>query len=249
MLKQYVNHTTALGSAAEDPFRYSPSSGLYSRSKVPVKMFPRQIAHTTCRQVRHLSSLSPAAIASLDTWISSEKQMSVKDHLSSRHISNLYITLPTRDGTQRPYVAPGGTLPYGHHLVFFNPRNPERALRNDGTDADFCPPEPFTRRMWAGGKMFWHQPLSLTGDVATAIFNIQSVDKKGFDTDFPMVFVKQHIQYMNAQNAVCVEEERSHVYLSSAGNSRSVKQGNSSDHASILNELTMTFGSTWSSQV
>ncbi|THH33968.1 hypothetical protein EUX98_g284 [Antrodiella citrinella] len=160
----------------------------------------------------------------VNAWISSDKKLVAHDTLSAEHLSNLFITLPTRDGSRQPYVAPKHTdhLAYGHHLVFFHPRNPECALRADGTDADFCPPEPFTRRMWAGGKIEWHKPL-LVGSKATAVSTIRSVDKKGFDKDSPKVFVKQNIQYLNERRELCVDEERSHVYLSSPGNARVIR--------------------------
>jgi len=96
-------------------------------------------------------------------------------------------------------------------------------LRSDGTDADFCPPEPFTRRMWAGGKIEWYKPL-LVGSRATAASTIRSVDKKGFEKESPKVFVKQNIQYLDEDRQLCVDEERSHVYLSSPGNARGVKE-------------------------
>lgn len=74
--------------------------------------------------------------------------------------------------------------------------------------------------------MKWHSPL-LIGQKATAISNISSVEKKGFEKgSSPMVFVKQRIAYSNHGSAqTALEEERSHVYLSSAGNVRRVRQG------------------------
>lgn len=186
--------------------------------------FLRHIASQVHR--RHSSTVSPSALAALDTWIASNKKLVIHDTLRAEHLSSLYATLPTRDGSRKSYVPPrdGDHLGYGHHLVFFHPRNPESALRSDGTDADFCPPEPFTRRMWAGGKIEWHKPL-LIGSGATSVSTIRSIDKKGFEKASPKVFVKQHIQFSNTEGEVCVEEERSHVYLSTPGNARTVRPG------------------------
>jgi len=159
----------------------------------------------------------------LDKWIASKKQLILKDRLGSEHLSDLYITLPTRDGTRRRYTPPEDGLPlgYGHHLVFFHPRNPEAVLRQDGTDADFCPPEPFTRRMWAGGKMKWHKNPLLIGQKATASSTVGSVEKKGFENGSPMAFVKQKIEIqMQGRSEVSVEEERTHVYLPVGSNQR-----------------------------
>lgn len=44
-------------------------------------------------------------------------------------------------------------LPVGHHLVYFGPQVTSSELMPDGTVADHCPGAPFTRRMWAGGRV------------------------------------------------------------------------------------------------
>jgi hydroxyacyl-ACP dehydratase HTD2-like protein with hotdog domain len=172
-------------------------------------------------------------LKALDSWISiPNKSVLLLDRLSTEHLSDLFITLPTRDGSRATYVPPlqGSPLPYGHHLAFFHPRNPEHVLRNDGTDADFCPPEPFTRRMWAGGKMKWnHSSPLLVGSKAKAVSTVAKVDKKNFDGPAPMVFVKQSIEY-SSDSGIGIEEERSHVYLpqTTAGETkRGPRQGSS----------------------
>ncbi|TFK92105.1 hypothetical protein K466DRAFT_514066 [Polyporus arcularius HHB13444] len=186
---------------------------------------------------RHYSSppspaphLSAANVDALDRWINTEKQLAFSDTLRPEHLADLYVTLPTRDGSRHPYeYSPpreGEPLGYGHHLVFFHPRNAEKALRSDGTDADFCPPEPFTRRMWAGGRMVWKRPLCV-GDRTAAVSTISAIDKKGFEpgTGMPMVFVKQKLEYRKlGGDEVCIEEERSHVYLATAGHRRGPKE-------------------------
>lgn len=98
--------------------------------------------------------------------------------------------------------------------------------------------------------MIWNYPLVI-GDKVTATSAISSVQKKGFDspsTAFssgsqptepvpapsPMVFVKQRITYAkhgdggDKPKEIAIEEERSHVYLSSPGNVRRVRQGKAS---------------------
>lgn len=136
--------------------------------------------------------------SSLDKWIAQSHTLVLQDSLSADHLADLYITLPTRDGTRHPSIVPaaGQPLNYGHHLAFFHPRNPEAELRLDGTDGDFCPPPPFTRRMWAGGKIKWNAPL-IVGKLSTASSIFHSVTKKGFEKGNPMVFVKQHVFYQN----------------------------------------------------
>ncbi|KAI0670334.1 hypothetical protein C8Q78DRAFT_1079309 [Trametes maxima] len=202
---------------------------------------PLTVAAVSCRRGvalcipttrRHYSSPSPSPppppldVAALDRWISADKQLTLHDTIRPEHLADLYITLPTRDGSTRAFAPPqeGAPLSYGHHLAFFHPRNPESALRSDGTDTDFCPPEPFTRRMWAGGRMEWKRPLCV-GDEATAQATIGAVTKKGFEKATPMVFVSQKIQYRERKSgAVCIEEERAHVYLAGSGNKRVMKE-------------------------
>ncbi|EGO57582.1 hypothetical protein NEUTE1DRAFT_129488 [Neurospora tetrasperma FGSC 2508] len=44
-------------------------------------------------------------------------------------------------------------LPPGYHLIYYPLQTPPHLLFPDGTDADHCPGGPFTRRMWAGGRI------------------------------------------------------------------------------------------------
>lgn len=183
---------------------------------------------------RHCHTLSLLNTAAVDKWISDRKSLTLTDTFTPNHLADLHITLPTRDGTRgRPYHPPetGASLGYGHHLAFFHPRNPEAALRPDGTDADFCPPEPFTRRMWAGGTMQWnmdpHSALRV-GETACAVSNVVRVEKKGFNTNNPdpnpMLIVTQRIEITaNGRTKPSVIEERSHVYLASGGSKRTIK--------------------------
>jgi len=184
------------------------------------------------RRQRFYSTISHSEVEALNEWISSPRERVLSDSFHSEHLSDLYITLPTRDGTRHPFQAPREASPlgYGHHLAFFHSRVPELELREDGTDADFSPPEPFTRRMWAGGKITWdpENPLMI-GKKASATWGIDAVEKKGFDDPQknPMVFVNQRIDItMEGKARPSVSEERSHVYLSNVGNvKRVIREG------------------------
>ncbi|KAK6978136.1 mesaconyl-c(4)-CoA hydratase [Favolaschia claudopus] len=150
---------------------------------------------------RLYTSLHSSDARALDEWIASPKQLVLRDSFTIERISDLYLTLPTRDGTKTVYNPPklSAPLPYGSHLAFFHPRNSESKLRADGTDADFCPPPPLTRRMWAGGRMTWNSrnPLRIGESAGT-----------------PMAFVKQRIEITaSGQREPSVVEERSHVYI------------------------------------
>lgn len=80
--------------------------------------------------------------------------------LDGHQLQKLSLTLnrphlhPGLDVTSAP--PPNGTpLPPGYHLVYFSPASVESELGADGTDRTFNAPGPFSRRMWAGGRMTW----------------------------------------------------------------------------------------------
>ncbi|KAF9265424.1 hypothetical protein L218DRAFT_923616 [Marasmius fiardii PR-910] len=174
----------------------------------------RQLGYAQKGSRRHLSSQT------IDDWIASPKHAIMLDTLYPERLTDLYITLPTRDGVRKqPFLWPKRSQPlgYGHHMAFFHKHIPESHLRADATDGDFGPPEPFTRRMWAGGKMTWNteNPL-LIGEKVEATSWINSVEKKGFEKGNPMVFVDNKIEYsMIGKPEPSVVEERTHVYFSS----------------------------------
>ncbi|EIN07320.1 hypothetical protein PUNSTDRAFT_71314 [Punctularia strigosozonata HHB-11173 SS5] len=153
----------------------------------------------------------------LDQLNAAPKTLTLPDAFHQEHLADLYVTLPTRDGTYGPaHPSPkaGDQLGYGHHLVFFHPKNPLSKLRADGTDAELCPPEPFARRMWAGGQMLWLKPELLSvGQKAKAasILTRENVSLKGKERN-PMVFVQQRIEVATSGLPALVEN-RTHVYL------------------------------------
>lgn len=193
------------------------------------KQFSLPKLHPTARRFCAYDA-SPLNLKALDRWIALDKGQSYHDTLSADHLADLYITLPTRDGTIRPapYRRPqeGTILSFGHELVFCHHRNPVAALRLDGSDADFCPPKPFTRRMWASGSFKWQSPPLIIGEEVEARASVTSVLKKGFEKDSPMVFVNQTIEYRKlGQNVPSTVEERTHVYLPPGLNKNSVREG------------------------
>ncbi|KAF5373777.1 hypothetical protein D9758_000585 [Tetrapyrgos nigripes] len=154
---------------------------------------------------------------SLDQWIAEPKRLVLEDTVHPERLADLYITLPTRDGIRKPFHEPLKSQPlgYGHHIAFFHFLTPESELRSDGTDGEFCPPEPFSRRMWASGKMTWdpENPM-LIGEKAHATWTVDSVEKKGFEKGRPMLFVNKKIEFtMTGKDQPSFVEERVHVYL------------------------------------
>ncbi|CAN8099369.1 unnamed protein product [Discula destructiva] len=120
----------------------------------------------TSRRCRHRPQLGTRTLA---TAAEAAEQMmqafqgqakTLRQTLDSHHLQKLSLTLnrphlhPALDVTAAP--PPAGTpLPPGYHLVYFLPAAVEAALALDGTDRTFNAAAPFTRRMWAGGRMRW----------------------------------------------------------------------------------------------
>jgi len=87
-------------------------------------------------------------------------------------------------------------VPPGWHLAWFTPYQPVVELGKDGTDKTFNPPEPFTRRMWAGGEMEW-QPrrrLSVSSKVKETT-ELVSADAKVSRTGEEMIVVRVEKTY------------------------------------------------------
>lgn len=194
---------------------------------------PLRLPAACARRCSSSRAVTDDQLAVLDDWIEAagKRKLTSTDTLRAEHLSDLYVTLPTRDSAAEStssglLCADGERLGYGHHLIFFHPRDPERALRADGTDPEFCPPQPWTRRMWADGQMVWHEPGLRIGDKVIATGTIDSVEVKGHERGTPMVFVKQKIQYRKEHaHLPAIVEERSHVFLADPGNNRVVRQG------------------------
>ncbi|KAI5918066.1 hypothetical protein F4810DRAFT_715855 [Camillea tinctor] len=75
--------------------------------------------------------------------------------------------------------APGTLLPPGYHLAYFTPAGLEHELGPDGTDRTFNPPPPFTRRVWAGGKMSWHGELRVGEEIEERTRLVSATPKMG----------------------------------------------------------------------
>ncbi|KAF7363469.1 Histone H2B [Mycena sanguinolenta] len=144
------------------------------------------------------ATLTPANIQALDEYIAAPKKLVLEDTFNVERVSDLFITLPTRDGTRKPYTPPRLGSPCGIWLA-----SGVLSCSNPG------------KRMWASGRMSWNSkhPL-LVGKTATSSSTFGSVEKKGFDTESPMVFVTQRINItMAGETEPSITEERSHVYM------------------------------------
>ncbi|TMV08354.1 FAS1-like dehydratase domain-containing protein [Arenibacterium halophilum] len=119
----------------------------------------------------------------------------------------------TLDRDETP--ADGDALPPGWHWLYFNPFVQRRNIGDDGHPkrGGFLPAVALPRRMWAGGRLTYHQPLTL-GTEAEKVSEILNVKAKTGRAG-SLVFVT--VQHRLLQNgALCIEEEQDIVYREAA---------------------------------
>jgi hydroxyacyl-ACP dehydratase HTD2-like protein with hotdog domain len=103
--------------------------------------------------------------------------------------------------------ANGTALPPGYHLVYFTPNGTEVDLGPDGTDRSFNAPAPFTRRMWAGGRVKWTKgrPLRVGEEVEERTTLLAAEPKKGRD-GAEMIVVTVQKEFWGPQGLSVVDE-------------------------------------------
>lgn len=119
------------------------------------------------------------------------------------------------DVTELP--PPEGTpVPPGYHLVYFTPNGLESELGLDGTDRSFNAPAPFSRRMWAGGKIHWQrelggQGLLRVGDVAEESTRLKSAVAKKSKSGGEMVLVEVEKEVWGPRG-LALKDQRSWIF-------------------------------------
>lgn len=107
--------------------------------------------------------------------------------------------------------ADGAPAPLGFHWTLSPPLACESALGADGhaRTGGFLPPVPLPRRMWAGSRVAFHQPL-VVGDRVTRQSVITDIREKRSDNG-RLVFVTVNHR-LTAANGLAIEEEQDLVY-------------------------------------
>lgn len=110
---------------------------------------------------------------------------------------------------------PGAALPPGWHWLFFNPFVRRRELGVDGHPkrGGFLPDVRLPRRMWAGGRLRYRQPLRV-GEAATRRSTIEKVSAKTGRAGRLVFVTVRHVIGQGA--AACIEEEQDIVYREAA---------------------------------
>lgn len=116
-------------------------------------------------------------------------------------------------------LLPGNTLPPLWHWTCFLPVAPQRELGADGHPqrGGFLPPVPLPRRMWAGGRLQFHRPLSLDTPI-TRTSCIRDISHKSGRSG-ELVFVKVGHEISDAEG-VAISEEQDIVYREDEGPNR-----------------------------
>lgn len=144
-------------------------------------------------------------LASLRDWIG--RQETRRDVLAATPVAALSATLDRDD----PPPAPGTVLPPLWHWLYFTPLTRHSELGEDGhaRRGGFLPPVPLPRRMWAGGRLDFLQPLRV-GDAVTRTSTIQEVTVK-HGRSGTLVFVCVKHDFSNTQG-LALSEEHDIVY-------------------------------------
>lgn len=100
----------------------------------------------------------------------------------------------------------GTPLPPGYHLAYFTPAVLPGDLGRDGTDISYSPAEPFTRRMWAGGQLYWEKgnPLRV-GDEAIETTKLVSAEPKVTRAGEEMIVVGVEKTFENLKGLALVD--------------------------------------------
>lgn len=115
-------------------------------------------------------------------------------------------------GPEQGSAGLGETLPLLWHWLYFLPLAPQGQIGPDGHPrrGGFLPPVPLERRMWAGGRLRFFEPI-LIGDRIEKHSEILSVkEKEGKAGAMVFVTVRHRIE---TPRGLAVEEEQDIVYL------------------------------------
>jgi 3-methylfumaryl-CoA hydratase len=152
--------------------------------------------------------MTPAA-GGLDAWLGRTE--------SSRLVLDLWPAAALAAALDRDDApAPGAPLPPFWHHLYGLPVTKAAATGPDGHAArgGFLPPVPLPRRMWAGGRLFWHRPLRI-GQTIERISTVKAItDKKG--KNGPLVFVTVEHRF-SGPDGLALVEEHDIVYREPAG--------------------------------
>jgi 3-methylfumaryl-CoA hydratase len=149
--------------------------------------------------------MSDADTTALESWIGRSEH--VADEATRAQALALAATLD-REG---PAFATGDPLPPLWHWIYFTPKAPAHEIGPDGHPrrGGFLPPVTLPRRMWAGGRFEFHEPVRI-GDLLRRTSTIADVRRReGRSGALVFVTVRHEIA---RDDALLLTEEHDIVY-------------------------------------
>ena len=137
-----------------------------------------------------IRTLDVATLAHLQSWVGKTETLS--DDITAAPLRGLSATLDRED----PLPVPGTAVPPLWHWLYFLPHQRQSEIGPDGhaKRGGFLPPVPLPRRMWAGGRLQWHQQVLQVGDAVKRVSRIESVTHKtGRSGDLVFVLVTHEV--------------------------------------------------------
>ena len=147
-----------------------------------------------------------AALAGEDwqAWVG--RKETIRERIAPDRVAALSATL----GIEGNYAA-RAPLPPGWHWIFFNRFVPRHELGTDGHPrrGGFLPPVSLPRRMWAGGRLTYHKPLTIGSEGVRESTILKVEAKSGRAGKLVFVTVSHSIA---CDGTLCVTEEQDIVY-------------------------------------
>ncbi|KAK3393965.1 hypothetical protein B0H63DRAFT_31391 [Podospora didyma] len=141
-----------------------------------------------------------------------------REVLDGNQLQKLYATLGRKwetAGPRQKAIPNGFNIPPGYHLIYFTPYGFEDVLGRDGSDTQFNAPWPYTRRMWAGGKMTWQRPhvanLQVGEEVEERTWMVRATAKRSASDGDWMVVVDLEKEYWG-RRGLAMTEQRSWIF-------------------------------------
>jgi 3-methylfumaryl-CoA hydratase len=145
-----------------------------------------------------------------EEWIG--RQRRTRDTVSIAALRGLYavLDLPAREWQ------PGEAAPWLAHWLLFGEYAAQAELGDDGHPrrGNFLPPVTLPRRMWAGGRLRFHEPLRV-GDALTRTSTVTNIEAKSGSTG-ELVFVTVRHDVMRDDGVLLLEEEQDIVFREAA---------------------------------
>ncbi|EJN07275.1 hypothetical protein PMI42_07987 [Bradyrhizobium sp. YR681] len=144
----------------------------------------------------------------LQAWVG--RKETIRELIAPDRVAALGATL----GIEGHHAA-GASLPPGWHWIFFNRFVPRHELGTDGHPkrGGFLPPVSLPRRMWAGGRLTYHKPLTIGAEGVRESTILKVEAKSGRAGRLVFVTVSHSIA---CNGAVCITEEQDIVYREAA---------------------------------